>query len=143
MEYAVTATEDVPITDLSEVDEIPPDLEMQGIGGVLDCQQMTVNIWHFEEGDEIQYHAHAEQEELYYALEGRFSLKLGRSGEAEYREVGEGTFWVAAPKVGHGHRCLSEDGGTVLAVGAPSTHDPGLDPHSLDDEEIDEAVEEE
>jgi quercetin dioxygenase-like cupin family protein len=139
MEYAVTATEDVPITDLSEVEEIPPELEMRGIGSVLDCQNMSVNVWQFEEGDEIQYHAHATQEELYYALEGRFSLKLGRSGETEYREVEEGAFWVATPKIGHGHRCLSEDGGRVLAVGAPSAHDPGLDPHSLDEEPTDGA----
>jgi len=41
--------------------------------------------------------------------------------------------------VGHGHRCTSEDG-TVLAIGAPNTDDPGQDPHSLDDDEIDEAL---
>jgi len=43
--------------------------------------------------------------------------------------------------VGHGHRCVSEDGGTVLAVGAPKSHDHGLNPHELDDEEREEAVE--
>jgi quercetin dioxygenase-like cupin family protein len=141
MEYAVTTIDDVPVTDLSAVDEIPPDLEMQGIGGVLDCQNLTVNVWHFEEGDEIQYHAHAEQEELFYVLDGTFSLKLGRSGEEEYREVEAGAFWVAAPKIGHGHRCVSERG-TVLAIGAPGVHDPGQDPHALSDAEIDEATEE-
>jgi quercetin dioxygenase-like cupin family protein len=81
------------------------------------------------------------QEELFYALEGEFSLKLGHSGETEHREVGPGAFWVAAPMVGHGHRCVSEDGRAVLAVGTPKSHDPGLNPHELNDEEREKAVE--
>jgi quercetin dioxygenase-like cupin family protein len=96
-----------------------------------------VKIWYFDEGEEIGYHAHTEQEELFYVLEGTFSLKLGRSGEEEFVEADEGTFWVAAPKIGHGHRCISDDGGAVLAFGAPSVDDPGRDPHSLSDEERD------
>ncbi|ELY37746.1 hypothetical protein [Natronorubrum tibetense] len=74
-------------------------------------------------------------------LEGTLSLKLGRSDEEEFVEVDEGRFWVAAPKIGHGHRCISEDGGAVLAIGAPPVEDPGLDPHSLGDDKIDEALE--
>jgi len=140
MEYAVTATDEVPVTDLSEVEEIPPDLDMQAVGEVLGCHNLSVNLWHFEEDEEIQYHAHAEQEELFYALDGSFSLKLGRSGEEEYRDVEAGAFWVAAPLVGHGHRCTSEGGGAVLAIGAPNVPDPGLDPHTLSDEEIDETI---
>lgn len=140
MEYAVTATDDVPITDLSEIDEVPPDLDIQAVDDALGCRNLGVKLWHFEEGEEIQYHAHAEQEELYYVLAGEFSLKLGRSGETEFVEVEEGAFWVAEPKIGHGHRCLSADGGTVLAIGAPRVEDPGLDPHGLSDEEIDETL---
>ncbi len=140
MEYAVVDTDDVPFTDLSEIEEVPPDLNIRAVSRALGCENMIVTLWYFEEGDEIQYHAHSEQEELFFVLEGEFSLKLGRSGDEEYREVGSGGFWVAAPMIGHGHRCISEDGGTVLAVGAPSGHDPGLDPHSLSDEEIDDAL---
>lgn len=141
MEYAYTTTDDVPITDLSEIDEVPPDLNMRAIGRTLGCENLTVNIWYFEEGEEIQYHAHAEQEELFYVLDGEFSVKMGRSGETEVVELGEGAFWVAAPKIGHGHRCISGEG-TVLALGAPNVQDPGLDPHQLSDEEIDDAIEE-
>lgn len=140
MEYDVVDTEDVDRTDLSTVDEIPPDLDIRAVGRVLGCTNMAVTLWYFDEGDEIQYHAHSEQEELYYALDGEFSLKLGRAAEAEIREVDEGAFWVASPKIGHGHRCISEDGGTVLAVGAPKVNDPGLDPHALSDADIDEAI---
>ncbi len=142
MEYAVTDTQDVPVTDLSEIAEIPPDHDIRAVGDALGCENLKVNLWYFEEGDEIQYHAHGEQEEVFYVLDGTFSVKLGRSGEEEIIEVEEGSFWAAAPMIGRGHRCISEDGGTILALGAPNVEDPGLDPHQLDDAEIDETLEE-
>ena len=141
MEYNVADTEDVPITDLSETDEMPPDLDIRAVDEALESQNVAVKIWYFDEGEEIGYHAHSEQEELFYVLDGTFSLKLGRSGEEEFVEVDEGTFWIAAPKIGHGHRCVSEDGGAVLAFGAPPVEDPGLDPHSLSDGELGETDE--
>lgn len=141
MEYGVISTDDVPLTDLSEIDDVPPNLEVRPVSRELDTQKLTATLWYFAEGDEIRYHAHAEQEELYYVIEGQFSLKLGRSGETEIREVGPGDFWVAAQMIGHGHRCISAGGGTVLAVGAPASHDPGLDPHQLEEGEVDAGIE--
>ena len=140
MEYAYTHTEDIPVTDLSEIEDVPPDHDIRAIGRALGCQNLSANVWYFQEGEEIQYHAHAEEEELFYVLDGRFSVKLGRSGEEEIVELDAGSVWAAGPMVGHGHRCLSEEG-TVLAIGAPNVQDPGLDPHELSDEEIDEALE--
>jgi quercetin dioxygenase-like cupin family protein len=130
-DYEVLHLDDVPITDLSEVDEVPPDLDVKRVGDALGTEEMRVTVWYFDPGEEIQYHAHSEQEELYYVLEGEFSLKLGRSGEEEYVEAGPGTFWVAKPEVGHGHRNVGDERGVVLAFGAPPVEDPGLDPHSL------------
>jgi uncharacterized cupin superfamily protein len=129
--YEVVDTEDVTETDLSNVEEIPPDLTIRAIDDALGTEQIGAKLWHFEPGEEIQYHAHSDQEELYYVLEGTFSLKLGRSGEEEYREVGPGAFWVAGPETGHGHRNVGDGRGVVLAIGAPRVEDPGLDPHSL------------
>jgi uncharacterized cupin superfamily protein len=134
MEYEVVDTEDVPVTDLSEVEEIPPDLDIRPLGQHLGLENMRAALWYFEPGEEIQYHAHSEQEEFYYVLEGEFSLKLGRSGEAEYVTVEEGAVWAAGPEIGHGHRYVGDDRGVILAIGAPNTEDPGLDPHSLDEE---------
>lgn len=139
MEYNVADTDDVPITDLSEIEEIPPDLDIRALDDALGLQNVSLKLWYFEEGEEITFHAHSEQEEIYYIMEGEFSLKLGRSGEEEFIEASAGTAWVAEPMIGHGHRCTSEGGGVVLAIGAPNVEDPGLDPHSLDDEEIDDA----
>jgi uncharacterized cupin superfamily protein len=135
MEYEVVDTEDVPVTDLSEVEEIPPDLDIRPVGQQLGLENMRAALWYFEPGEEIQYHAHSEQEEFFYVLEGEFSLKLGRSGEEEFVTVDEGAFWAAGPMVGHGHRYVGDDRGVVLAIGAPNTEDPGLDPHSLDEDD--------
>lgn len=134
MDYEVVRLEDVPVTDLSEIDELPADLDVQPVGDILGLSKMRASVWQFKPGEEIRYHAHLEQEELYYALEGEFSLKLGRSGEEEYVEVGPGAFWMAKPEIGHGHRYIGDDEGLVLSVGAPAVEDPGQDPHALNDE---------
>ena len=133
MEYEVLDLDETPMTDLSEIEAVPPDLDIRPVGDLLGLEKMRATVWYFEPGEEIQYHAHSEQEELYYVIEGEFSLKLGRSGEAEYVEVGEGALWAAGPEIGHGHRYVGDDRGIVLSVGAPAVEDPGLDPHQLDE----------
>ncbi len=133
-EYEVVSTEDVSKTDLSDVDALPPESDVRDIDAALGAEDVLVKLWYFEPGEEIQYHAHSEQEEIFYVLEGRFSLKLGRSGDTEVVEVSEGDWWRAAAMVGHGHRYLGDETGVVLAIGAPKVDDPGLDPHSLPEE---------
>jgi quercetin dioxygenase-like cupin family protein len=133
MDYEVVDLDDVSTTDLSEIEAVPPDLDIKPVGKQLGLAEMRATVWYFEPGEEIQYHAHSEQEELYFVLEGEFSLKLGRSGETEYVDAGPGTFWVAKPEVGHGHRNVGDEQGVVLALGAPAVDDPGLNPHNLED----------
>ena len=79
-DYEVVHLDDVPVTDLSEVEGVPPDLDVRRVGDALGAEEMRATVWYFEPGEEIQYHAHGDQEELYYDLEGEFSLKLGKSG---------------------------------------------------------------
>lgn len=130
--YEVVHTDDVPETDLSNIDAVPPDLNVRTVDDVLGTRNAGVKLWYFEPGEEIRYHAHLEQEEVYYVIEGEFSLKLGPSGDEEYVDAGPGTFWVAGPKIGHGHRYVGDDRGVVMAIGSPRVDDPGQDPHSLD-----------
>ena len=132
MDHGIVQTDDVRVTDLSDVEEIPPDLDIRSLDEALGTDEMNVKLWYFDPGEEIQYHAHSEQEELYYVLEGEFSVKIGPSGEEEYHEIGPGTFYAAGPETGHGHRYTGDDQGIVLAIGAPAVEDPGLDPHDLD-----------
>lgn len=133
MDYKVVDLDDVPAKDLSEIEDVPPDLDIRPVGEHLGLSEIRATVWYFEPGEEIQYHAHSEQEELYFVLEGEFSLKLGRSGDEEYVDAGPGTFWVARPKIGHGHRNVGDERGVVLSFGAPPVEDPGLDPHTLDE----------
>ena len=135
MEYEVRHTEDISCEDMSKQPNMPIDLTVQRVGEELGLEQLRTSIIHFEAGEEIGYHAHSNQEELYYVVDGRFSLKLGQTGDTEIIEVGPETFFAAGPRIGHGHRCISSDGGVVLAIGAPSVPDPGLDPHELADDE--------
>jgi quercetin dioxygenase-like cupin family protein len=132
MDSEIVHTDDVPVTDLSEIEEIPPDLDMRSLGDALETDEMNVNVWYFDSGEEITYHAHSEQEELYYVLTGEFEVTVGRAGEEETHEVGPGTFYAAGPEIGHGHRYLGDEQGIILAIGAPAVDDPGLDPHDLD-----------
>lgn len=133
IEYEYVHEDDVPLVDLSKTDEIPPDHTVQRIDEALDLTEMRVKRWQIEPGEQIGYHAHSEQEEVFYVVEGTFSLKLGRSGETEIVEVGPGTWWAAEPMVGHSHRNVGDETGVVLAFGAPAVDDRGLDPHELDE----------
>ena len=119
MDYEVVDLDDVSLTDLSEIEEAPPDLDIKPVGKQLGLSEMRATVWYFEPGEEIQYHAHSEQEELYFVLDGEFSLKLGRSGETEYVDADPGTFRFPAD--------------AAVPLGAPPVDDPGLDPHSLTD----------
>lgn len=115
------------------------DLDWRELEPVLGLDRMRVNLWYFEEpGDEIGYHAHETQEEFYFVLEGRFSVKIGHSGETDIEEVGPGAIWTADPDVGRGTRFLGNDGeeGVLLAVGTPDEDDPGLNPHVLPEKEL-------
>jgi uncharacterized cupin superfamily protein len=115
------------VDDPSEKDEFR-NLSLLPIDDALGTEHLQIKLWYFEPGDEVIYHAHTEQEELYYILEGEFSLKLGDPDDPEFVEAGPETFYVAGPKTGHGHRYVGDDTGVVLAVGAPPEFDPGKDP---------------
>lgn len=68
VEYGVVEPEDVQLTDLSEVEEVHPDLNIRQIDRSLGLEKCRVKLWYFEPGDEFRYHAHAEQEEVYYVM---------------------------------------------------------------------------
>lgn len=135
-DYEITATEDVPVTDMSQIEALPPDHDIRDLDAALGAEDVKLKLWYFEPGDEIQYHAHGEQEEIFYVIEGEFSVKIGRSGEEEIVDVGPGDWWRAGAMIGHGHRYQGDDTGVVLAIGAPAVEDPGLNPHAIDEEEI-------
>ena len=125
MDYGVTSIEDVPSVDMGDAVE-GMDAEVRRVQTELGTDEMVTNVWEFEEGDAMVHHYHDEQEELYYVIKGEFRLKVGDVGDTEERRVEEGDVFAFAPEVGRGYRCVSEEGGTVLTVGAPNVVD--IDP---------------
>lgn len=130
-ERRVTDTDDVPLVDLSNNDDVNPDVGIRPIDEMLGLKNMGAKLWYFQPGEEVGYHAHPTEEELYYVLEGEFSLKLGSADDPEYVTVGPGAFWAGGPSEPHGHRYVGEGTGVVLALGAPPG-DEALDPYELD-----------
>jgi quercetin dioxygenase-like cupin family protein len=133
IEPRVVRTEDVPLVDLGDRDDIHPDVSIRPVDEVLGMGHLGVKLWYFEPGEEVGFHAHSEEEELYYVLEGEFSLKLGSADDPTYETVGPGSFFGARPKEPHGHRCVDDEGGVVLAIGAAAeSGDEVLDPYDPD-----------
>jgi len=124
----IVATDDVPHVDLAENDDAPIDLDLRPVHEALGTENLRPNVWSFEPGQAVNYHAHGTQEELFYVLRGTFEVELGPPGDTETTTVGPGTFWVAGPDEGHGHRYVGDGEGVVLAFGAPAVDDPGYRP---------------
>lgn len=123
---------EVPLVDLSEVDDVRPTVSIRPVDEVLDLEKIAAKLWYFDPGEEVGFHAHPEEEELYYVIEGEFSLKMGDATNPEYTRVGPGTFFAAGPYEPHGHRCVGDEVGVVLALGAPAdAGDEVIDPHDL------------
>ena len=124
--YAVVDADGGTTVPADAIDQFPSEYEV--LSEALGLEQLHVNVWRYGPGDETAYHAHREQEELYYILRGEFELTLGDPGETETRTVGPGAFYAAGPTVGHGHRYLGDEEGVVLGFGAPGVDDAFLDP---------------
>ena len=125
-------TDDIPEVNLGDREDVQPTLRMRPVDELLGLEQMAAKLWYFDPGDEITFHAHPEEEELYYVVQGEFSLKLGDPEEPTYATAGAGTFFAAGPYEPHGHRCVGDEPGVILAIGAPGdAGDAVLDPHEL------------
>mgnify|MGYP006295972999 CR=1 FL=1 len=132
MDYTVIEdTAAIPATDLGELDSVPYDNVIRQLDAALALENLRLKLWTFEPGDEVAYHAHLTQEEVYHALEGSFELELGAPGETEVRKVEAGAWWAAKPQVGHGHRCVGEEPGVVVALAAPAVDDEAADPEEF------------
>ncbi|MEF8812944.1 MAG: cupin domain-containing protein [Halovenus sp.] len=131
-EPKIADTDDVPLVDLSDRDDVKPTVGIRPVDEVLDLEEMGAKLWYFEPGEEVGYHAHPDEEELYYVIEGEFSVKMGPADDPTYETVGPGTFFAAGPYEPHGHRCVGDDQGIVLALGAPGdSSDDVLDPYEM------------
>lgn len=130
---SIVHTECIPLVDLGGREDVHPDVAIRPVDEMLGLEKMGAKLWYFDPGDEVGYHAHPEEEELYYVVSGEFSLKLGDSDDPTYETVGPGTFYAAGSYEPHGHRCVGDEPGVMLAIGAPGdASDEVLDPHALE-----------
>jgi quercetin dioxygenase-like cupin family protein len=121
--YEVVDTEDVPRMDMGELLDGLLETDARRITAALGAGESVISVWYFEPGESMPHHAHNEQEEVFYVLEGEFEVVLGPAEDVERKTIGPGSFYAAGPGVYHGHRYLGEDEGQLLAIGAPNVND--------------------
>jgi quercetin dioxygenase-like cupin family protein len=126
MTYHVTRLADVDEQSMVGIDQFPDRYRM--LSEALDLSEMRANVWYFEPGEALVFHAHETQEELVFVLEGEFELTIGHPGEEETHELGPGSMYAASPDVGRGIENVGDTEGSVLAVGAPAVDDMPMDP---------------
>ncbi|WP_435361866.1 cupin domain-containing protein [Haloarchaeobius sp. DFWS5] len=128
-ERAIVDSEAVPLVDLSEREGVLPNVGIRPVDEVLGLDELGAKLWYLDPGEEVGYHAHPVEEELYYVLRGKFSVKLGPPDDPTIEVVGPGTFFAGRALVGHGYRNVGDEPGVVLAIGAPTGDDRVIDPH--------------
>lgn len=126
MTYHVTRLADVDEQSMVGIDQFPDRYRM--LSEALGLSEMRANVWYFDPGEELVFHAHETQEELVFVLEGEFELTVGHPGETETHDLGPGSVYAASPDVGRGIENLGDTEGSVLAVGAPAVDDMPMDP---------------
>lgn len=120
MSYEVVHTAEVPVTDLANVDAADSELSVRNVDELLDPDGLKVKLWHLAPGESMPYHAHAEQEEVYFVLDGTFELTIGRPPDPETAEAGSGTFVRVDPEDGRDYENVGDDSGVVLAIATPA-----------------------
>ena len=78
---------------------------------------------HFVEGGKFSMHFHAEKDETWYVLEGKFVVKYIDTQNAEVyeKELNVGDVWRNKPLFPHQIICLEE--GTIIEVSTPDSID--------------------
>ena len=88
----------------------------QDFAGATDCEEMTCRVWVFHPGDQMAYHRHHNQEELYHLIGGGPQEML-IEGEVVLIEDGD---WIRVGKdITRRIQNNSDRDGHWLIVGAP------------------------
>lgn len=134
--YALTHVDDVPVTHMADIEDMPKKfhpLDVRNVDEVLETEKMKVKMWYIPSGSVMGAHGHSQQEELYYVLQGTFSLRIGPPDNIETVEVKTGAFFAASPEVVRGYENVGEEEGRVLVVSSPNVDEPGIpEPEMVD-----------
>jgi uncharacterized cupin superfamily protein len=83
----------------------------------LGMEEMRPRLWRVEPGEELSYHYHREQEELFYVVEGTGQMLIGE--DEEYVEIPEGGFIKPGVRTPRSLRNDTDEDVLWLIVGAP------------------------
>lgn len=116
--------------ELASIDRVEPheledlDPTLLPIGLELQPDRMRPSVWHYEQGEENNFHRQAEQEELYVVLEGAFDVTIERDDERDVVELTSEDVLVVPPESWRQLKALEES--RVLVVGAPNVADDAI-----------------
>ena len=85
----------------------------------VDTPRFTCGIIDFAAGRELELHAHADEDDAFYVLEGELIFTVG----GEEVSAPAGTFVLVPPDVEHGFRNDGREAARILNIHAPAGFD--------------------
>lgn len=130
----VPHVDEVPVTSTADVEAVYEEfdgLDVRDVDEALGTEEMKVKVWRSPPGETIGVHGHSRQEELYYVLDGTFSVRIGPLDDTETVEVGPGAFFAASPEMVREYESTGTEDGVVLVVAAPNVDEGGIPEHEM------------
>lgn len=115
--------------DWDDGEEFPPEIdEGQNLNLIehLGTENMRPRLWRFQPGQQLSYHYHEEQEELFYVVEGTLGFLVGPPDDVEEIEVPEGAFFRPGTTTPRQLFNDSDEEVICLIVGAPNVFEGKL-----------------
>ncbi|MFC4549880.1 MULTISPECIES: cupin domain-containing protein [Halorussus] len=118
--YEKTSLSDL---ETREVEDVEP--RLKAVGYELRPEKMRPSVWEFEAGESNNRHRQREQEELYYVVDGEFSMTVeSEAGDRDTFDLDAGDVVVVPPE--SWRQLEAKEAGTVLVVGAPNAKDDAV-----------------
>ncbi len=115
--------------DWDDGEEFPPDID-EGINlnliEKLGTEEMRPRLWRFQPDQQLSYHYHQEQEELFYVVEGTGHMRVGPPDDIEEIEVPEGAFFKPGTQTPRQLFNPTDEEVVWLIVGAPDAFEGQL-----------------
>jgi quercetin dioxygenase-like cupin family protein len=115
--------------DWDDGEEFPPEID-EGVNlnliEHLGTEEMRPRLWRFEPDQQLSYHYHREQEELFYVVDGTLHFRVGPPDDVEEIEVAEGSFFKPGTRTPRQLFNPTDETAVCLIVGAPNVFEGQL-----------------
>lgn len=123
--------------DWDDAEEFPPEID-EGVNlnliDHLNTQEMRPRLWRFQPGQQLSYHYHEEQEELFYVVKGTGHMLVGPPDDIEEVEIPEGGFFKPGTRTPRQLINPTDEEVMWLIVGAPNVFEGKLWGEYTDDD---------